>query len=40
MHVKDRGYEKLPPIVYQGSYTMPKNDGKWFDDDEMEEQVR
>lgn len=38
MHVRDRGYEKLPPIVIQGSYTLPKNDG--FDEDQLEEQVR
>ena len=24
LHVKDRGYDKLPPIVIQGSYTLPK----------------
>lgn len=22
--MRDRGYEKLPPIVIQGSYTLPK----------------
>ena len=34
-NVRDRGYEKLPPIVIQGSYTMPK-----VYDEDLEEQVR
>jgi hypothetical protein len=35
MHVRGRGYEKLPPIVIQGSYTLPKTE-----DEELEEQVK
>jgi hypothetical protein len=31
--VRDRGYDKLPPLVIQGSYTLPKTDlHQWIDE--------
>ena len=32
-------YDKLPPIVIQGSYTLPKNCNRYFDDDIMQQEV-
>lgn len=40
MNVRDRGYEKLPPIVIQASYTLPKNSNREFDDQKLENGVR
>jgi len=37
--VLKRGYEKLPPIVIQGSYTLPKNLGSFYDEGELEENI-
>ena len=33
--VLEKGYDPLPPITIQGSYTLPPNKGRWFDDEEM-----
>ena len=37
-NVRDR-YDKLPPIVIQGSYTLPKNNNRHFDDELMQKAV-
>jgi len=37
-NVRDR-YDKLPPIVIQGSYTLAKNNNRFFDDDLMVQKI-
>lgn len=37
--MRDRGYEKLPPIVIQGSYTLPKNNNRFYEDAKLAENV-
>lgn len=40
INVRDRGYDKLPPIVIQASYTLPKNNNRDYNDERLEERVR